>query len=48
MGVITNGAYGIPKNLNFSFPIICSDKNWKIVEGLNVFLILFYCFYIIY
>lgn len=35
MGVITEGnSYGIPDGLVFSFPCVCKNGDWKIVEGL--------------
>jgi len=36
MGVISNGEYGLPKGIIYSFPCTCSDGNWSIVEGLPV------------
>ena len=34
MGVISdNNPYGIPENINFSFPVQCKDGNWEIVKG---------------
>jgi hypothetical protein len=38
MGVISNGEYGVPKGINFSFPVTCENGNWKIVQGLKVIL----------
>lgn len=36
MGVVTDGnTYGIPEDLIFSFPCICKDGEWKIVDGLK-------------
>lgn len=35
MGVISDGSYGVPKGLNFSFPVECADGKWKIVQGLK-------------
>lgn len=34
MGVISDGSYGAPKDLFFSFPVEIKDKQWKIVQGL--------------
>jgi hypothetical protein len=31
MGVISDGSYGIPKGINFSFPVECGNGEWKIV-----------------
>lgn len=36
MGVFTRGEYGVEKGLIFSFPIVCNNGNWKIVEGVQV------------
>lgn len=36
MGVISNGEYGIPAGINFSFPVTCENGSWKIVTGLNI------------
>lgn len=37
MGVMTDGNhYGIPAGINFSFPVVCKDGVWHIVEGLKV------------
>lgn len=38
MGVISNGSYGVPKDLIYSFPVSISNKQWKIVE-VQLFLI---------
>lgn len=36
MGVVTDGnTYGIPEDLIFSFPCICKDGEWTIVDGLK-------------
>lgn len=32
MGVISDGSYGIPKDLLFSFPVEIQNKKWKIVS----------------
>ncbi|KAF7418177.1 hypothetical protein V1477_010346 [Vespula maculifrons] len=34
MGVVSDGSYGIAKNLVFSFPVTIKDKQYKIVQGL--------------
>lgn len=31
MGVMSDGSYGIPKGINFSFPVTCANGKWKIV-----------------
>ena len=35
MGVCSNGAYGIPEGLIFSFPVTAKGGNWQVVEGLS-------------
>ena len=37
MGVVSEGEYDVPKNLIFSFPVICKG-NWEfdIVKGINL------------
>lgn len=34
MGVISDGSYGAPKDVIFSFPVTIANKEWKIVQGL--------------
>jgi len=36
MAVISNGEYGAPKDLIFSFPCTCKNGEWSIVEGLKI------------
>lgn len=36
MGVISDGSYGVPKDIIFSFPVEVQNKQWKIVQGLKV------------
>lgn len=36
MGVISDGSYGVPKDIIFSFPCEIKNKQWKIVQGLKV------------
>lgn len=36
MGVLSDGSYGIPKDLIFSFPVEVQNKQWKIVQGLKL------------
>jgi len=36
MGVVSDGSYGIPKDIVFSFPVEIKDKKWAIVQGLDV------------
>jgi malate dehydrogenase len=36
MGVPSDGSYGIPEGLMSSFPCICRDGRWEIVQGLEI------------
>lgn len=36
MGVISDGSYGIPEGICFSFPVACSEGRWAIVQGLRL------------
>ena len=36
MGVMSDGSYGIPKGINFSFPVTCMKGVWSIVQGLTL------------
>lgn len=36
MGVISDGSYGIPEGVIYSFPVTCADGEWKIVQGLEI------------
>ncbi|CAN8253028.1 unnamed protein product [Cochlearia groenlandica] len=36
MGVCSDGSYGIPTGLVYSFPVICEKGSWKIVQGLAI------------
>uniref|UniRef100_A0A182VUY8 Malate dehydrogenase n=1 Tax=Anopheles minimus TaxID=112268 RepID=A0A182VUY8_9DIPT len=36
MGVISDGSYGAPKDIVFSFPVSIQNRQWKIVQGLSV------------
>lgn len=36
MGVVSDGSYGIPKDIVFSFPVEIKNKEWSIVQGLDV------------
>jgi malate dehydrogenase len=36
MGVYSDGSYGIQKGLIYSFPCICKNGNWEIVQGLEI------------
>lgn len=36
MGVYSDGSYGTPKDVIFSFPVTISKGTWTIVKGLDV------------
>jgi len=36
MGVYSDGSYGIAKELIYSFPCVCKDGDWEIVQGLDI------------
>jgi len=37
MGVCTDGnSYGMPDDMVFSFPCICKNGEWKIVDGIQM------------
>merc|ERR1712168_934449 len=36
MGVVSDGSYGAPKDVMFSFPCTCKDGKWTIVQGLDI------------
>jgi len=36
MGVISDGSYGAPNDVIFSFPVTIDNKQWKIVQGLQI------------
>jgi len=36
MGVYSDGSYDIDKGLIYSFPCVCADGDWSIVQGLEV------------
>jgi len=36
MGVYSDGSYGIAKGLIYSFPCVCNDGDWEIVQGLDI------------
>ncbi len=35
VAVISEGQYGVPKGLVFSYPVIFSDNSWQVVEGIQ-------------
>ena len=36
MGVYSDGSYGVAEGLTYSFPVICSNGDWGIVQGLEI------------
>ncbi|MDA7768974.1 malate dehydrogenase [Porticoccaceae bacterium] len=36
MGVYSDGSYGIAEGLIYSFPCVCTDGDWEIVQGLEI------------
>ena len=36
MGVFSDGSYGTPEGVMFSFPVQIKDRKWTIVQGLKV------------
>ena len=36
MGVYSDGSYGIEEGLIYSFPCVCKNGDWEIVQGLSV------------
>ena len=36
MGVYSDGSYGITEGLIYSFPCVCKDGDWSIVQGLDI------------
>ena len=36
MGVPSDGSYGVPTGLISSFPCVCRDGGWQIVQGLDI------------
>jgi malate dehydrogenase len=36
MGVRSDGSYGVPEGLMSSFPCVCRDGKWEIVQGLEI------------
>lgn len=36
MGVVSDGSYGAPKGVIYSFPCTCKDGKWSIVQGLSI------------
>lgn len=36
MGVYSDGSYGIEQGLIYSFPVVCKNGDWEIVQGLDI------------
>jgi len=36
MAVASDGSYGVPKGVIYSFPVTCQNGNWQIVQGLPI------------
>ncbi len=36
MAVYSDGSYGVEEGLIYSFPCVCRDGDWEIVQGLNI------------
>eukprot|EP00343_Euplotes_focardii_P008175 CAMPEP_0205821680 /NCGR_PEP_ID=MMETSP0206-20130828/8854_1 /ASSEMBLY_ACC=CAM_ASM_000279 /TAXON_ID=36767 /ORGANISM="Euplotes focardii, Strain TN1" /LENGTH=360 /DNA_ID=CAMNT_0053117341 /DNA_START=17 /DNA_END=1099 /DNA_ORIENTATION=+ len=36
MAVVSDGSYGVPKGLVYSFPVTCDNGRWNIVQGLKI------------
>ncbi len=36
MAVASDGSYGVPEGLIYSFPVVCTGGSWEIVEGLEI------------
>ena len=36
MGIVSDGSYGVTSNLIYSFPVICSDGGYQIVQQLGI------------
>ncbi|MBN8431491.1 malate dehydrogenase [Microbulbifer salipaludis] len=36
MGVYSDGSYGIQKGLIYSFPVVCKNGDWQIVQGVDI------------
>jgi malate dehydrogenase len=36
MGIPSDGSYGIPEGLICGFPCVCTDGQWKVLEGLDL------------
>ena len=36
MAVPSDGSYGVPEGIVYSFPVRCQDGRWEIVQGLEI------------
>lgn len=36
MGVVSDGSYGIPSGIVYSFPVKIANGEWSIVQGLSI------------
>jgi malate dehydrogenase len=36
MAVVSDGSYGIAADIIYSFPVVCKNGEWEIVQGLNI------------
>lgn len=36
MAIVSDGSYGVPEGLISSFPCVCSNGNYEIVQGLDI------------
>lgn len=36
MGIESDGSYGVPKGLNFSFPVRCENGKYEIVQNFPI------------
>jgi malate dehydrogenase len=36
MGIYSDGSYGITERLIYSFPCVCENGDWKIVQDLEI------------
>lgn len=36
MAIVSDGSYGVPEGLVYSFPVTCSGGEWHIVQGLSI------------
>jgi malate dehydrogenase len=36
MGIPSDGSYGIPEGVIYSYPVVCRDGRYEIVQGLSI------------